>query len=56
MVLDLADPDMANRLIHHGILHEYTSKVVEYYEPVSRIHQYFECQKYGHRTYECKNK
>ena len=56
MMLKLTNVDMTNKLIHHDILHEYTSKVVKYYESMSRIHQCFKCQKYDHRTYECKNK
>ena len=55
-MLKLTNVDIANKLIHHDILHEYTSKVVKYYESMSRIHQCFKCQKYDHRTYECKNK
>ena len=56
MMLKLTNVDMTNKLIYHDILHEYTSKVVKYYESMNRIHQCFKCQKYDHRTYECKNK
>ena len=56
MVLNVADANMANRLIQHGLLYEYQSRVVEYYEPASRIHQCFKCQGYGHMTYRCPNK
>ena len=56
MMLKLANLDMINKLIHHDILHEYTSKIVKYYESMSRIQQCFKCQKYDHKTYECRNK
>ena len=56
MILKLTNVDMTNKLIHHDILHEYTSKVMKYYESMSRIHQCFKCQKYDHKTYECRNK
>ena len=56
MMLKLTNVDMTNRLIHHDILHEYTSKIMKYYKSMSRIQQCFKCQKYDHRIYECRNK
>ena len=56
MMLKLTNVDMINKLIHHDILHEYTSKIIKYYESMSRIKQCFKCQKYDHKTYECRNK
>ena len=55
-MLRLANVDMTNKLIYHDILHEYTSKIMKYYDSMSRIQQCFKCQKYNHRTYECRNK
>ena len=43
MILKLTNVDMTNRLIHYDILHEYTSKVMKYYESMNRIHQCFKC-------------
>ena len=37
MMLKLTNVDMTNKLIHHNILHEYTSKIIKYYESMSRI-------------------
>ena len=56
IILKLIDIDMTNKLIHHNILHEYTSKIMKYYESMNRIQQCFKCQKYDHKTYECRNK
>ena len=50
MILKLTNVDITNKLIYHNILHEYTSKVMKYYESISRIHQCFKCQKYDHKT------
>ena len=47
---------MINKLIYHDILHEYTSKIMKYYESMSRIQQCFKYQKYDHKIYECRNK
>ena len=41
MMLELINVDITNKLIHHDILHEYTLKMIKYYESMSRIHQYF---------------
>ena len=38
MILKLTNANMTNKLIYHDILHEYTSKVVKYYESMSCIH------------------
>ena len=43
IILKLTNVDITNRLIHHDILHEYTSKIMKYYESMSRIHQCFKC-------------
>ena len=56
MMLKLTNVDMTNRLIHHNILHEYTSKIIKYYESMSRIQQSLKYQKYDHKIYECRNK
>ena len=37
MMLKLANVDMTNKLIHYDILHEYTSKIMKYYESMNRI-------------------
>ena len=55
-MLKLTNVDITNKLIYHDILHEYTSKIMKYYESMSRIQQCFKCQKYDHRTYKCRNK
>ena len=56
IMLKLTNVDMTNKLIHHDILHEYTSNVKKYYESISRIYQCFKYQKYDHKIYEYRNK
>ena len=54
LMLELATPEMANRVCAEGLIENYVIQDCETYDRRCRILQCFKCQQYGHMAFRCQ--
>jgi hypothetical protein len=55
IVVELSEPEMANKALREGFIENAEMKACEYYDRKGSVLQCFKCQKYGHMAHTCKN-